>query len=79
MVSEWLAGGYLFHKLIDLEKYSEDTVIFYFRQVFEGVKYLHDRSIAHLDIRSESCLLDASRRVVKLSSFGNAREIQARM
>lgn len=75
-VTEWLAGGYLFQKLIDLNKYSEATVMYYVLQLLDAIQYLHERSIAHLDIRSEACLLDASRQHVKLSSFGNAREIQ---
>ena len=33
VVSEWLAGGSLFQKLIDSENYSEATVMFYFNQV----------------------------------------------
>lgn len=74
MVTEWLAGGYLFQKLIDLQQYSEATVIYYLSQLLDAVKYLHQRAIAHLDIRSEACLLDASRQTLKLSSFGNARE-----
>ena len=35
VVSEWLAGGSLFQKLIDSETYSEATVMFYFNQVAE--------------------------------------------
>lgn len=76
VVSEWLAGGSLFQKLIDAENYSETTIMFYFSQLLEAVKYLHDSEIAHLDIRPKACLLDASRKRLKLGSFGNAREIQ---
>ena len=35
VVSEWLAGGSLFQKLIDYENYSEANVMFYFNQVRE--------------------------------------------
>ena len=76
VVSEWLAGGSLFQKLIDAENYSETTIMFYFTQLLDAVKYLHDSEIAHLDIRPKACLLDASRKKLKLGSFGNAREIQ---
>ena len=76
VVSEWLAGGSLFQKLIDAENYSETTIMFYFTQLLDAVKYLHDSEIAHLDLRPKACLLDASRKKLKLGSFGNAREIQ---
>lgn len=76
VVSEWLAGGSLFQKLIDAESYSETTIMFYFTQLLEAVQYLHENEIAHLDIRPKACLLDASRKKLKLGSFGNAREIQ---
>ena len=48
VVTEWLAGGYLFQKLIDLNRYSEATVIHYVSQLLDAIKYLHERSIAHL-------------------------------
>lgn len=35
-----------------------------------GVQYLHSMGVAHRDLKPENLLLDASRKVLKISDFG---------
>lgn len=39
---------------------DEKLVRTYFRQLIEGLEYLHNRGVAHLDIKMENLLLDAN-------------------
>lgn len=45
---------------------------FNFRQVFEGVDYIHSRNIVHRDLKPENILLDDSLNV-KITDFGFAK------
>lgn len=76
LVTEWISGGNLFQKLIDEGKYSESRVMFFFEQICNALEFLHSKSIAHLDLRSESLLLAANHRRLIIIGFGNAREVQ---
>lgn len=47
-----LSGGELFDRIADDSyKMSESEVIKYIRQVCEGLRYMHELSICHLDIK----------------------------
>ena len=47
-----LSGGELFDRIADENyKMSEAEVIKYIRQVCEGLRYMHELSIVHLDIK----------------------------
>lgn len=43
----------------------------YWRQLLEGVRYLHGRGVAHRDLKPENLLLDANDNI-KISDFGMA-------
>lgn len=43
----------------------------YWRQILEGVQYLHTRGVAHRDLKPENLLLDSEDNV-KISDFGMA-------
>nr|XP_006823011.1 PREDICTED: titin-like [Saccoglossus kowalevskii] len=77
MVLEFLSGGELFERLID-ENYvlTEPEVVIYMRQLCDGIKYMHEKNILHLDIKPEN-ILCATRTGydIKLIDFGLARHM----
>lgn len=48
------------------------------RQILEGVAYLHDRNIAHLDLKPQNLLLSVvdSCEDIKLCDFGISKVLQ---
>jgi serine/threonine protein kinase len=54
----------------DGKKLSEQRALFYFRQLVEGVDYLHNAvNVAHKDIKPDNLLIDSLDRL-KISDFG---------
>ncbi|XP_019378377.1 PREDICTED: striated muscle preferentially expressed protein kinase [Gavialis gangeticus] len=57
---------------------SESEVRSYMRQVLEGLRYLHQCGILHLDIKPDNLLMaDPSSEQVRICDFGNAQELTA--
>ncbi|KAF2861115.1 Pkinase-domain-containing protein [Piedraia hortae CBS 480.64] len=54
---------------------SEAETRIIFVQLFQGVKYLHERNIVHRDIKPENILLMDPKPTVKLADFGLAKII----
>lgn len=67
---ELALGGDLFN-LIETEGVEEDIAHFYFRQLVNGVDFLHSRGVAHRDIKPENLLLDENGNL-KIADFGMA-------
>ena len=58
LVSELLKGGELLDAVLDnTEGYSEDVARSCFRQLMEGISYLHSQNVAHRDLKLENLLL----------------------
>lgn len=51
LVLELVTGGELFEKLTELEYISEHVVVYYMKQVLQGLSYMHERQILHLDLK----------------------------
>ena len=51
LVLELVTGGELFEKLTELEYISEHVVVYYMKQVLQGLKYMHQKQILHLDLK----------------------------
>ncbi|KAL1896393.1 serine/threonine protein kinase [Sporothrix stenoceras] len=75
LVLELAAEGELFNFIVLNQKLSESETRKLFKQLFEGVKYLHERNIVHRDIKPENILLVDRDLHVKLADFGLAKII----
>lgn len=75
LVLELASEGELFNYIITRQKLSEAECRKLFLQLFQGVKYLHERNIVHRDIKPENILLVDKDLHVKLADFGLAKII----
>ncbi|KAK5936700.1 serine/threonine protein kinase [Knufia obscura] len=75
LVLELAAEGELFNWIVSKQKLSEAETRKVFIQLFQGVKYLHERNIVHRDIKPENILLTDKNLSVKLADFGLAKII----
>ncbi|XP_029428996.1 myosin light chain kinase, smooth muscle-like isoform X2 [Rhinatrema bivittatum] len=77
MVLEYIAGGELFERIVDdAFEHTEPTCMQYVRQILEGVQYMHQQSIVHLDLKPENivCVNRTGTRI-KVIDFGLARAL----
>ncbi|CAI6341677.1 unnamed protein product [Periconia digitata] len=75
LVLELAAEGELFNAIVLKQKLTETEARKIFIQLFQGVKYLHERNIVHRDIKPENILLTDKELHVKLADFGLAKII----
>lgn len=75
LVLELAAEGELFNYIVMKQKLSEAEARKLFVQLFQGIKYLHERNIVHRDIKPENILLTDKDLHVKLADFGLAKII----
>ncbi|OBT98778.1 hypothetical protein VE01_03382 [Pseudogymnoascus verrucosus] len=73
LVLELAVEGELFNLIILKQKLSEDETRKVFVQLFEGIKYLHERNIVHRDIKPENILLTDKDLHIKIADFGLAK------
>ncbi|KAK5107457.1 hypothetical protein LTR62_001255 [Meristemomyces frigidus] len=75
LVLELAPEGELFNWIVTKSKLSEVETRKVFIQLFQGVKYLHERNIVHRDIKPENILLMDKALKVKIADFGLAKII----
>ncbi|KAL4933602.1 cytochrome P450 [Aspergillus undulatus] len=75
LVLELAPEGELFNMIVSKQKFTENEARHIFLQLFEGLKYLHDRGIVHRDIKPENILIADNKLTVKLGDFGLAKII----
>ncbi|KAI0055713.1 CAMK/CAMKL/CHK1 protein kinase [Artomyces pyxidatus] len=69
MLLEFAAGGDLFDKIAPDVGINEDLAHFYFKQLLDGLSYIHSEGVCHRDLKPENLLLD-SVGTLKVSDFG---------
>ncbi|KAK4128737.1 Pkinase-domain-containing protein [Parathielavia appendiculata] len=73
VVLELAPNGELFNFIIENKKLTEAQTRRIFVQLFEGIKYLHDRDMIHRDLKPENILLMDDDLTVKIGDFGLAK------
>uniref|UniRef100_A0A1I7ZXH5 Ig-like domain-containing protein n=1 Tax=Steinernema glaseri TaxID=37863 RepID=A0A1I7ZXH5_9BILA len=81
-VSVPIVGGTLLDSLIAPVRtsdtdgvYREEQVQIFMRQLLAALQYMHNKKIAHLDLRPEACLLQDDH--IRLADFGQSRRLMA--
>lgn len=78
LVTEFLSGGELFERVADEDfDLTESECVSFMKQICEGVRYLHENNVVHLDLKPENIICvrkDANE--VKIIDFGQARELK---
>uniref|UniRef100_A0A8C6T7F7 Myosin, light chain kinase 5 n=1 Tax=Neogobius melanostomus TaxID=47308 RepID=A0A8C6T7F7_9GOBI len=74
MVMEFIAGGELFERIVDDSfEHTETSSAHYMQQILEGVAFMHQKKILHLDLKPENIVcVDTSGTEIKIIDFGLA-------
>lgn len=77
MVMEFIAGGELFERIVDDSfEHTETTSVRYMKQILEGVAFMHQQKILHLDLKPENIVcVDTSGTEIKIIDFGLASRL----
>lgn len=79
LVLEYAAGGEIFNLCLPelAEMVSENDIIRLIKQILEGVYYLHQNNIVHLDLKPQNILLSSIYPLgdIKIVDFGMSRKI----
>lgn len=75
IVSEFIPGGDLLNFVRKRTKLNEPTAKYLFKQLLEGLKYIHSQGIIHRDVKLDNILLDANS-IIKLCDFGVSKLIK---
>ena len=71
IVLEYAEGGELFDFIADTGKLDEKMTRYYFKQLLDGLEFVHNRGFCHRDLKPENLLLD-SHGNLKIADFGFA-------
>ncbi|XP_026157880.1 striated muscle preferentially expressed protein kinase isoform X3 [Mastacembelus armatus] len=72
LVGEYCTGKELLYSLIDRFRYSEDDVVGYLVQILQGVEYLHNHRVLHLDLKPDNIIV-TNLSAIKIVDFGSAQ------
>jgi serine/threonine protein kinase len=77
IAQEMIAGGELFDYVANSGPFSEDICKYFFKQMLQGVHYIHSKGFSHRDLKPENILLDKMYDV-KIVDFGFACPLEGR-
>ncbi len=76
MAVELCQGGEFFDYIAEPGKgFNENTARFYFQQLLNGLKGIHDSGLAHRDLKTENLFVDGEMNI-KIGDFGFAKFIE---
>lgn len=69
-----IAGGELFERIVDDNfEHTESASVRYMQEILEGVAYMHQQNIVHLDLKPENIVcVDPISTSIKIIDFGLA-------
>lgn len=78
IITEW-SGTELFQILTNssinpLHRFNEFDTKIIFRQIIEGLKFLHEKGVCHLDLSLENILINSSNNI-KIIDFGLSKQL----
>jgi len=79
LILQLVAGGELFDYLSEREYLREPEARIFIRQILQAMDYLHDRGIAHFDLKPENIMLlekNSQDMRIQLIDFGLAQKIE---
>ena len=74
IIIEYCSKGELFSYIVSKNKLTENEARVFFRQILNGLSYIHSMNVAHRDLKPENILLDIDGRA-KISDFGLSKYI----
>ncbi|KAM4530121.1 myosin light chain kinase, smooth muscle isoform 3-T3 [Odontesthes bonariensis] len=80
MVMEYIAGGELFERIVDDNfEHTEPASAHYMQQILEGIAFMHQQNIVHLDLKPENIVcVDTTGTSIKIIDFGLASKLDTR-
>ena len=75
IIMEYISGGNLQNFVKKRRKLCEKTAKILFRQIIQGIRYIHSKGIVHRDIKLENILLDLNN-IIKICDFGVGKLIK---
>uniref|UniRef100_A0A3B4V3V6 Myosin, light chain kinase 5 n=1 Tax=Seriola dumerili TaxID=41447 RepID=A0A3B4V3V6_SERDU len=77
MVMEFIAGGELFERIVDDSfEHTEPASVRYMQQILQGIDYMHQQNILHLDLKPENIVcVDTTGTSIKIIDFGLASRL----
>lgn len=69
IIMEYINGGNLYSFVKKRRHLTEKTAKFLFKQIIQGIKYMHQNHIVHRDIKLENILIDLNNNI-KICDFG---------
>jgi serine/threonine protein kinase len=74
-VMEYVEGSEILDEIAQSGAYSERDAQMLYKQVLEGIEYLHKESVCHRDIKPSNILITKDKSSVKLIDFNVAKKI----
>uniref|UniRef100_A0A673GPF5 non-specific serine/threonine protein kinase n=1 Tax=Sinocyclocheilus rhinocerous TaxID=307959 RepID=A0A673GPF5_9TELE len=72
LITDYCTGKEILYSLVDRFCYSEDDVVGFIVQILQGLEYLHNCRILHLDIKPDNIMV-TNLNVIKIIDFGSAQ------
>uniref|UniRef100_A0A3P8XHQ4 Myosin, light chain kinase 5 n=1 Tax=Esox lucius TaxID=8010 RepID=A0A3P8XHQ4_ESOLU len=78
MLMEYIAGGELFTRIVDDNfEHTEPNSARYIQQLLEGLQFVHQQNIVHLDLKPENIVcVDSIGTRIKIIDFGLAAKLE---